>query len=326
MGDTRDIIDAAGGDATEVYPWDIEDIDRELSKGGYDGLVLTGGSDIDPRLYRAKPHKEVYGVDQLRDTCEYLALDHALDMGIPVLGICRGSQIMCAYRGGKLTQHIEGHRGKDHPVFATPDASTFKRAIGGREMEVVSLHHQCVRRPGKGMRIAARAYDKTPEAIESKDGLWLGVQFHPEMAAFQNGNAFAIFQWLVRKAAEHAGVRANVPTFREAKRPVRRTWRYTGTSCATPKPKNRPAGQPTFSARESARVFIESSASELELHTCPECGLLCDDVRDRDDHLRYLHQIEPWDYSEPFPGHGDWEEEICALDDDEIRAALRNIR
>lgn len=214
--DLVEIIYAAGGEATEVHPWNVADVETEIKSELYDGMILTGGSDIDPRLYGEKPHKEVYGVDYVRDTSEMYALAMAKERGIPVLGICRGSQIMCAFRGGKLTQHIEGHRGGNHPVDAMPEARTFKRAIGGRQMNVISLHHQCVRRPGKGMRIAARAQDGTPEAIESKDGLWLGVQFHPEMAAEENGNAFALFQWLVRKSAEFAGGRALIPTFKEA--------------------------------------------------------------------------------------------------------------
>lgn len=211
FSDTAEIVDDAGGDGYEVMPWDLADVDEKLAMA--DGIILTGGSDINPALYGEKPHSEVYGIDNVRDTVEWYALDYALNSGIPVLGICRGSQIMCAYRGGSLEQHIQMHRGGSHSVHAVNNAKTFKRAIAGRSMSVISLHHQCVRQPGKGMRIAAYAGDGTPEAIESHDGMWLGVQYHPEMAAYQNGQAFAIFQWLVRTAARNMGCRADVPTF-----------------------------------------------------------------------------------------------------------------
>lgn len=291
FGDTAEIINDAGGDADEIAPWDIDEVIKALGTGIYTGLVLTGGSDIDPHMYGAKPHKSVYGVDQLRDSCERIALDMALVQNIPVLGICRGSQIMCAHRGGKLVQDIDGHRGTDHRVFAAPDARTFKRAIGGRDMDVVSLHHQCVKDPGEGMRIAAYAYDDTPEAIESLDGKWLGVQYHPEMAAYENANAFAIFQWLVRAAADHEGVIAPIPTFREVKR-ANRTWRRVATtavksvtgpaySSKAPDPKRRPAGEKTRPAERPG---------ELELHSCQECGMLFDHRGDRDDHMAFLHE------------------------------------
>jgi putative glutamine amidotransferase len=325
FSDTVDIIDNAGGDAFEVMPWDIADVERELMYGNYHGLVLTGGSDIDPALYGEKPHKEVYGVDQLRDTAELYALDMAEMLSIPVLGICRGSQIMCAAQGGKLTQHIEGHRGGNHPVEATPEAKTFKRAINSRRMDVISLHHQCIRRPGKGMRIAARALDGTPEAIESKDGRLLGVQFHPEMAAYQNGNAWSIFTWLVQAAATHANGTARQVNFREVKGKSRSTWRgysgYTVKSSTTAAPKNREAGTRPFADAQGVEgtdtdgkvlsaMKPAPGGESNNLWLCGECAMLFDFKQDRDDHEAYIHRGEPFPpmfdrYPEllPPPGH-----------------------
>lgn len=291
-GDTTDIIDAAGGDGIELMPWYAESVMDVLRDTRVDGLVLTGGSDISPTLYGQKPHKQVYGVDHDRDACEFEALDYASTFGIPVLGICRGSQIMCAYRGGSLTQHIEGHRGGEHEVVADARASTFRRAIGGRRMNVISLHHQCVKRPGHGMRIAARASDGTPEAIESVDGLWIGVQYHPEMAAWENGNAFALFQWLVRTAADQRGEVASVPTFREARRAHEAekqqyrssTWKPSGNYASA---KHRRAGDSRF-------VDIDDTADALDSLICSECGMIFDRVEDRNDHMAFLHDIDPW--------------------------------
>lgn len=304
--DTVDIVDAAGGDGYEVYAGNLAEIERALETDEYHGMILTGGSDVDPRLYGEKPHKETYGVDHVRDTAEWVALDYAMKAGIPVLGICRGSQIMCAFRGGKLKQHIEGHRGGTHPVLAQKDARTFKRAINARSMDVISLHHQCVRRPGKGMRIAAKAMDGTPEAIESKDGLWLGVQFHPEMAAWSNGNAFAIFQWLVRKAAEHAGGQAAVTRFREvrkaykeelARKAAKKYWQGQATSCTTPNPKNRPAGTRTYAGSDE-------EIPNGDYFMCSKCAMLFDYQTDRDDHMRYICGEEPLPGTEVFESEG----------------------
>jgi putative glutamine amidotransferase len=332
-GDTCRIIDDAGGDAWELVPWEVAAIERELESGKYDGLVLTGGSDIDPALYGEAEHPEVYGIDTLRDTAELYALAMAEDLGIPVLGICRGSQIMCASQGGKLTQHITGHRGGEHTVYAARDARTFRRAINSREMEVVSLHHQCIRRPGRGMRIAAVAADGTPEAIESKDGRMLGVQFHPEMAAYENANAWAIFQWLVAAAARYAGVKAPRVNFREVKR-ASRTWtRYTPakaaapTACDTPKanavPSHRPAGTRTFRPSEGSATLnrIEKADEDYGYdpggHVCPHCAMIFDWSFDCEDHVKFIHEGVPFPDAaarypelEPPKGHPAWDDEV----------------
>lgn len=213
--DTSDALRAAGANVTEGSPWNYVGTMEALKSGEFHGLVLTGGSDINPILYGDEHrHPQVYGIDPMRDEVEWDALELALSLGIPVLGICRGSQMMTAFRGGKLTQHIDGHRGGEHMTYADPKARTFRRAIAGRELNVVSLHHQCVLDPGPGMRIAARAFDGTPEAVESVDGKWLGCQFHPEVNAFDNSHSYAIFCWLVDKAAEFAGGRTEHTPFR----------------------------------------------------------------------------------------------------------------
>lgn len=218
--DTADLVDLAGGFAVEVTPWNPDRVRKELDSGAYHGIVLTGGSDVNPQLYGETPHTSVYGIDDVRDSTELMALDYARKHGLAVLGICRGSQIMCVSRGGRLVQDIQTymdpihhHRSDDHFVYATPDARSFKRACLGTQGKFTSLHHQCVRRPGRGMRVAARAADGTVEAIESKDGLMLGVQFHPEISATHCESSFGFFRWLVQTAARVAGGRARSVDF-----------------------------------------------------------------------------------------------------------------
>jgi putative glutamine amidotransferase len=229
FSDLQNIVKAAGGHATEASPWDYYDVQNELLSGNYHAMILTGGSDVNPEMYTTdKRHPEVYGVDAQRDRVETMALELAAQQGIPVLGICRGSQIMAAFRGGQLVQHIgEDHRGTSHEVWASAQGRTFRRAINGSECDVISLHHQCILDPGKGMRFSGFAYDGITEAIESNDGKWLGCQFHPEMDAFESLTSFSIFRWLIAEAARFAGGRAPRAPFRGARARGRMaSWEY----------------------------------------------------------------------------------------------------
>jgi putative glutamine amidotransferase len=257
----------AGGVPLVVSPRDVSAVCNALEEP-FDALLLTGGGDVDPRLYGQKPRRRTYGVNETRDTSELLALDQAWERGVPVLGICRGAQLMAVHNGGLLRQHISGHRGTEHLVLSEPD-TLFRRAIGGSAMMCVSLHHQCIRRHGRGFRVSARARDDTVEAIESVDGRCLGVQFHPEMDFWQNPGSQGIFRWLVVEAARRAHL--PMPTKSTAARPKRRK-----RSSAIPKSTRRSRTNPV-------------SVSWL----CPECALRFDDQADRDDHVMFLHAPKP---------------------------------
>lgn len=318
--DTSQAVRAAGGDAYEETPWTFDDSMEDMRAGFYHGMILTGGSDICPSLYEENSCGS-YGIDKYRDFMEYQAMTEALQLGIPVLGICRGSQIMNVFRGGSLIQNIEGHRNAEHPVYAAAGSRTFKRAIGSREMGCISLHHQCVRTCGPGMRVAAYAADGTPEAVESTDGAWLGVQFHPELAAFENGNAFAIFQWLVAEAARYAGGRAPITRFKtaradyEAARNARiaeakKHQKQLPAPKSSPPKSTRKAGEPSLPSMREATQVIEGSAvfvserpSKEELQVCTKCGLLFDDDKDRFDHELYVCQVRG---VEPPADHPAW--------------------
>jgi len=283
----------AGGDPIVVNPRNVDEVEAALA-AGFDGLLLTGGGDVDPRLYGEKPHRQVYGVSETRDRTEWLALDRADELGVPVLGICRGSQLMAVWNGGRLRQHITGHRGIDHVVF-TDARSTFRRTIDSATGTFVSLHHQVVTRTGPGWRVAARAVGGTIEAIESKDGRCLGVQFHPEMDYGTNEPSRRIFRWLARESASRAGL-----VMPKAKRLPAET-RSAPVRRRSPK---RKAGQATLPVPRKRPVPKDMKVSWL----CPSCGIRFDDQGDREDHVFWLHGYgaPTMRATEPPPGHPDW--------------------
>lgn len=295
-------ITRAGGIPIVVSPRNVSAVDEAIT-ADFDGLLLTGGGDVDPRLYGEKPHKRVYGVSETRDYTEWMALDEARELGVPVMGICRGHQLMTVHNGGALRQHIEGHRGSSHLVFGDSGAR-FRRIIGGERAMFVSLHHQVVKRTGKGWRVAARAKDGTIEAVESRDGRCLGVQFHPEMDYGTNEPSRKLFDWLVGEAAKRAGL------VKPSRKPVRKP----RSEPRTPRRVERPALAPRPSVitnnAEQMDLLIElakrgSRRGVRYRYFCRGCGMEFDRQHDRDDHETFFHGTGL--RSEPPVGHPDWE-------------------
>lgn len=155
-----------------------------------DGLLLPGGIDPHPRHFGEEIHPLTL-IDEDLDALEFLVIEQSLALGLPVLGICRGSQILNVCLGGSLVQHLEetsvDHR-PDGPLNAPIHeiqiiAGTRLHAIvGDQRLAVNSWHHQAVARTAPGLRVAAVADDGVIEAVESSDpDRWiLGVQYHPE--------------------------------------------------------------------------------------------------------------------------------------------------
>ena len=159
-----------------------------------DGLVLTGGEDIDPARYRAGRHPAVKYTCEARDATELALAEAARERRLPTLAICRGVQVVNVAFGGTLVQDIPSavagalpHQQQGARTARTHDididsASRLAGMLGTQHMQVNSLHHQAVDRLGDGLRISARAPDGVIEAIECTDDAWWmqGVQWHPE--------------------------------------------------------------------------------------------------------------------------------------------------
>jgi putative glutamine amidotransferase len=175
-----------------------------------DGVVFSGGSDLDPTLYGApETHPETVGVVRERDEFELALMQEALARDMPILAICRGSQVLNVALGGDLEQHVPDRVGTNvHKetagIFAEHDvevlADTRLSAILGDRHDVKSHHHQGFGALGAGLREAARAPDGTVEALEDPARRFtLGVLWHPEA-----GEDLALFEKLVAEAAAYA--------------------------------------------------------------------------------------------------------------------------
>jgi putative glutamine amidotransferase len=179
-----------------------------------EGLLFSGGSDLEPELYGQEPHEETFGVVPERDRAELALLEAALERDMPVLAVCRGSQVLNVARGGDLVQHLpdvvgdEKHKHTpgafaDHDV--TLEKGTRLAALLGQRAPVKSHHHQGFGRVGRGLRVTAHAEDGTIEAVEDPSRRFaLGVLWHPEA-----GEDTKLFEELVSQAREYRGVADN---------------------------------------------------------------------------------------------------------------------
>jgi putative glutamine amidotransferase len=189
-----DAVQRAGGLALLLPP--DEQLEREPDEilDLLDGLILAGGADIDPAQYGADPHPATNGWIPERDTFEIALARRALERDMPLLGICRGMQLMNVATGGTLNQHVpdshghEDHRrspgsfdNADHDVRLEP-GSLAARAAGETQHGTKSHHHQGIDALGSGLVVTGWAdLDELPEAIEAPDKRFaLGVQWHPE--------------------------------------------------------------------------------------------------------------------------------------------------
>ncbi|MBF0408211.1 MAG: gamma-glutamyl-gamma-aminobutyrate hydrolase family protein [Candidatus Riflebacteria bacterium] len=174
-----------------------------------DGLLIPGGKDVNPARYREDPDPKLETINDELDEFEYRLISHAIKNNLPILGICRGEQILNVFFGGSLIQDIpthcpyvkpDSHRKKvngktvfaAHRVIVEP-ASRFYNEFKGADLVVPTYHHQCVKQIGKNFIVTGRSPDGIVEMIEgTSDQYIVGVQFHPE-DAFEYDSRFGIF-------------------------------------------------------------------------------------------------------------------------------------
>jgi len=156
----------------------------------FDGLLMPGGVDIHPDRY-GQENTACLGIDEALDEIQFACLDAFVKAGKPVLGICRGHQLINVYFGGTLIQHIP--TAKDHVQLeddydqahmAIADEDCFLAGIYGTHFPVNSSHHQAVDVPGKGLKIVQRAEDGTVEAMQHETLNVISVQWHPERMCY----------------------------------------------------------------------------------------------------------------------------------------------
>jgi putative glutamine amidotransferase len=212
-GLSLDVVDRAyaiavveAGGVPHLLPCPVAPYAHDLLQG-IDGLLLTGGGDVDPRAYGATPSPQVGGVDDTRDAWEVELVQRAVQVSMPILGVCRGCQMVNVALGGTLFQHLPEvtelphlvPRPRDqvaHPV-RLQQGSRLARVEGTLDMGVNSIHHQAVDHVGDGLRATAWAPDGVIEGIEHVEEPIIGVQWHPENLLHDTAH-LALFAWLTR--------------------------------------------------------------------------------------------------------------------------------
>ena len=199
-------VEAAGGVPVLLPPVALPSAARTVV-GRIDALVVSGGADVDPGRYGAEPHERTAGWQPDRDAWELALLTAADEAGLPVLGICRGMQLMAVHAGGTLDQHtpdLVGHEthspGADAygAIAVATEPGSRLAALVGPEAEVSCHHHQSVA-THPGFTAVARAADGTLEAMEAAgERFRLAVQWHPETRV-----EIGLMAGLVRAASDH---------------------------------------------------------------------------------------------------------------------------
>lgn len=201
----------AGGGAVLLPPQPVDAGTVGSVLDGLHALVITGGYDLDPASYGQQPHPATDAPRTDRDAWEFALLRGALERGLPVLGICRGTQVLNVARGGTLHQNLPdvlghcGHRAGDGVFTRLPVrtvAGTRLAALVGASVDVPCYHHQAIDRVGSGLVVAATDGDGVVEALELPgDAFALAVQWHPE----QSLEDLRLFAALVDAARSYAG-------------------------------------------------------------------------------------------------------------------------
>ena len=207
----RSVVEAGGVPVILPFTQDAEAVAEMVAR--VDGVLFSGGQDVYPLNYGEEPCRQIGPVWPERDTFDQLLFQEAQKRGIPVVGICRGLQIVNVALGGTLYQDLSldknsyvKHSQNQDPATAThtveiAEGSRLSRILGKTEWVTNSHHHQTVHAVGKGLTVTARAKDGTVEAMEGTEYPYLMLyQFHPEMMSINNGDAKKLFADFIHAA------------------------------------------------------------------------------------------------------------------------------
>ncbi|MBP7999645.1 MAG: gamma-glutamyl-gamma-aminobutyrate hydrolase family protein [Chloroflexi bacterium] len=208
-----DAVRRAGGIVILIPPGEPH-LDQLLKL--LDGVIFSGGGDVDPAHYAGVPHPEIYTISPERDEMEMMLARKIIELGKPTLCICRGTQVLNVALGGTLIEHLPDVVGeavvhREPPDVAVPhpvqvkSESRLARIMGATAVNPASWHHQAVRQPATGLEVVAYAADGTIEALEMVGHPWLmAVQWHPEITAAEDVTQQRLFDGLVNAAAEES--------------------------------------------------------------------------------------------------------------------------
>jgi putative glutamine amidotransferase len=204
-------LQRAGAQEAVLGPRHLDHREATAVLERFDGILLPGGGDVIPERYGSPRAEQTYGTIPLRDEFEFALCNAALELSLPLLAICRGTQVLNVALGGTLSQHITdeypGHgtpgvEGGQHVHEISIDADSRARAAMGTTRARCSCHHhQAVDRIGRGLRVTARGDDGIVEAVELDGSTWvLAVQWHPEDTAAADPAQQGLFDALVASA------------------------------------------------------------------------------------------------------------------------------
>ncbi|MCL5005508.1 MAG: gamma-glutamyl-gamma-aminobutyrate hydrolase family protein [Acidobacteria bacterium] len=206
---------SAGAQPEEVQMVTADDLGK-VSAGAFDGILFTGGEDVDPSFYDEQIKHQNVHVNRSRDQFEFGLLEAGLKRGIPILGICRGIQMINVKFGGTLYQDLKSETSLEcdhkqagsrsattHSVTVTEPDSLLHDLIPGNCM-VNSLHHQAIKRLGRGLKVTAHSEDELYEAIELADHypFFLAVQWHPEELVGEHPEQVRIFAEFIARCRD----------------------------------------------------------------------------------------------------------------------------
>jgi putative glutamine amidotransferase len=184
-------VTRAGGLAVILPPQQVDSEDARNLLAGLDGLIITGGRDVEAARYGHESHEKAEKPDRLRDLLEDELITAAIQMKLPFLGICRGAQMLNVNRGGNLIQHLpdvvgdnrylQGEGNFAHMQMSVREGSLLSSIVGEKVQNAALYHHQAIDEPGEGLQIVAYSPDGIVQAVEVENHPFgLAVQWHPE--------------------------------------------------------------------------------------------------------------------------------------------------